>query len=115
MKKRIYIGSLAIAKRTFMQCKIGAYGICYKQDTLGTQTRWSFIFENGDYDGFSERDVRDILHFPGVVCDALTGYQFTNVTELWESYLDGIFDPAFVMAKNLDPILIFPAHRGRVS
>lgn len=113
MNYTIQSGTIAITKMALLNCKIGAYGVCYEHYHIGSESGWSFIFENGDYDGFSSDDVNNILHLPGVQCNELLDYEFSNVMRLAKDYRQGVFDPAFQIARNLDPSLVFPAHKGR--
>ena len=111
----IDIGTLVIAKRPFLQCQIGAFGVCYERYHLGNTPGWSFIFENGDYDGFSADDVRFALYLPDAHSQHLAHYNFRNVVQLQKDFDGGVFELAFAQARDLDPGLVFPAHKGRVS
>jgi len=91
----IQVGSLAIATRASGLCDVGERGVCYEVYELGGRPGYSFLFEQGRYDGFSPEDVALFLTITGEVCTAVADYQFTNVTRLSRDCPQGRFAPAF--------------------
>jgi hypothetical protein len=53
----IQVGSLAIATRASGVCDVGERGVCDEVYALGGRPGYSFLFEQGRYDGFSPEDV----------------------------------------------------------
>jgi len=49
-------GSVVMLKRPMLGNNIYNVGVCYESYTLGNRTGLSFIFENGEYDGFSPEE-----------------------------------------------------------
>jgi hypothetical protein len=91
----IQVGSLAIATRASGVCDVGECGVCDEVYALGGRPGYSFLFEQGRYDGFSPEDVALFLTITGEVCAAVAEYQFTNVTRLQRDWAQGRFAPAF--------------------
>ena len=91
----IQVGSLAIATRASGVCDVGERGVCYEVYALGGRPGYSFLFEQGRYDGFSPEDVALFLPITGEVCAAVAAYQFTNVTRLQRDWAQGRFATAF--------------------
>lgn len=73
----------------------GSIGVAYEVYTIGDKVGTSFIFENGNYDGFSEDEQHKLLQWMG--CDDLiyATYNFTNVMQLSRDFQTGIFNHAF--------------------
>ncbi len=91
----ITVGSIAVAKRETAVCFLGELGVCYEIYELEGRPGYSFIFETGRHDGFSPDDVALVLNFTGRVCEAVAGYQFTNVGQLAADFRAGRFAAAF--------------------
>ena len=91
----IQVGSLAIATRASGVCDVGERGVCYEVYALGGRPGYSFLFEQGRYDGFSPEDVALFLTIVGEVCAAVADYQFTNVIRLQRDWAQGRFAAAF--------------------
>ena len=91
----IQVGSLAIATRASGVCDVGERGVCYEVYELGGRPGYSFLFEQGRYDGFSPEDVALFLTIIGEVCTAVADYQFINVTRLSRDFAQGRFALAF--------------------
>jgi len=75
---------------------IGDKGVCYETYTLGGRSGYSFIFPNGRYDGFSEKEIDmffddDFSDFS----DEISSYQFTNVIQLSKDFRNGKFNSVF--------------------
>jgi hypothetical protein len=67
----------------------GTKGVGFNDYGSGCQ----FIFENGDYDGFSKEEQGLFLKEVGRD-DSLTGYRFTNVMRVSEDFQNGVFESA---------------------
>jgi hypothetical protein len=91
----IQVGSLALATRASGVCDVGERGVCYEVYELDGRPGFSFLFEQGRYDGFCPEDVALFLTITGEVCAAVTAYQFTNVTRLQRDWAQGRFAAAF--------------------
>jgi hypothetical protein len=91
----IQVGSLAIATRASGVCDVGERGVCYEVYALAGRPGYSFLFEQGRYDGFSPEDVALFLTITGEVCAAVAEYQFTTVTRLQRDWAQGRFAAAF--------------------
>lgn len=94
---------LLISVGTTMQLKTnvlgnapGDIGVCYEVYELGGRRGWSFIFPNGEYDGFSPDDIERCfaLNRVGRVHE-LANYEFDNVIKLNEDFRNGVFDKAW--------------------
>jgi len=70
----IQVGSLALATRASGVCDVGERGVCYEVYVLGQRPGFSFLFEQGRYDGFSPEDVALFLTITGEVCAAVAKY-----------------------------------------
>jgi len=91
----IQVGSLAIATRTSGVCDVGERGVCDEVYARGGRPGYSFLFEQGRYDGFSPEDVALFLTITGEVCAAVAAYQCTNVTRLQRDWAQGRCAAAF--------------------
>ena len=91
----IQVGSLAIATRASGVCDVGERGVCYEVYALGGRPGYSFLFEQGRYDGFSPEDVALFLTIIGEVCTAVADSPFINMTRLSRDVAQGRFAPAF--------------------
>jgi len=68
----------------------GTLGVGFNDYEDGCQ----FIFENGDYDGFSLEEQEHYLEFVRIE-PSLINYKFTNVIQVSCDYLNGIFNQSF--------------------
>ncbi len=91
----VQVGSLAVAKRVSGVCDPGEVGVCYEVYRLDGRAGYSFLFENGRYDGFSPEEVEMFLDLTGRVCEAVADYQFQNVIKLTRDHRAGRFAAAF--------------------
>ena len=91
----IQVGSLAIATRASGVCDVGERGVCYEVYALGGRPGYSFLSEQGRYDGFSPEDVAMFLRITGEVCAAVADYQFINVVRLIRDWAQGRCAAAF--------------------
>jgi hypothetical protein len=98
----IKVGSIVIAKRKTGICDVGEIGVCYELRQLMAGKKgerrpgYSFIFQRGQYDGFSPGEVAVLLKPTGRVCAAAADYKFRNATQLGRDFRAGRFDSAFV-------------------
>jgi hypothetical protein len=76
-------------------CDVGERGVCDEVSTLGGRRGYSFLFEQGRYDGFIPEDVEMFLTVTDTVCPTVADYQFTNVTRLLRDFRLGRFADAF--------------------
>ena len=94
------VGSWIFAERTTGVCEAGERGVCDEAYTLpdgkgGRRPGWSFLFEQGRYNGFSPDDVELILEITGEICPDVADYEFTSVLRLRADFHRGRFAPAF--------------------
>ena len=67
--------------------KPGTLGLCYAAYGTGS----SFIFENGNYDGFSIEEQDMMLDYVGED-DEIARYEFQNVMKVSADFSKGVFD-----------------------
>jgi hypothetical protein len=103
------VGSVVTLKVACLGNPAGTVGVCYEIYSLGRgaslkdpnmDTSASFIFENGNYDGFSAEDIK---HFLTHLYDSGLIYKFTNVMRLSEDFRDGMFRPYLTHSSHLLP------------
>ena len=83
------IGTVVVLKVRCLGNKAGTRGVCYETYTLGGPEAASFIFENGNYDGFPPEDQERFLIY---IEDTDFEYHFTHVMQLSRDYTNGMFD-----------------------
>lgn len=76
----INVGDVVQLKKPLLGNQKNALGICYEKYRL-IEPGWSFIFQNGNYDGFCEWEVRKFLRVVGHVT-SVEDYRFSNVMQL---------------------------------
>ena len=86
------IGSIVRLKSECLDNPVGSIGVCYEEYS---EEGRSFIFQNGNYDGFSKEDQRHFLSEIGFSPKAST-YTFRNVLELSRDFKNGFFDDSLV-------------------
>ena len=91
------VGSLVRLKVQCLGNAAGTVGVCYERYQLDDRAGFSFIFENGRYDGFSPEEVEQFLEEIGYYLP-IGNYRFINVMKLSEDFRDGVFDGAFAEA-----------------
>lgn len=96
----ITVGTIAVATRQTGVCDVGERGVCYEVYELEARPGYSFIFERGRYDGFSDDEARAALSLTGEVC-ALLDYRFTNVLQLQRDFQRGVFDVALFGRRDI--------------
>lgn len=79
------VGSLYSLKVPCLGNPVGTVGVCYEVYNIGGPNGYSFIFQNGRYDGFSHDEVQDFLEFQGID-PSIRDYKFTNVMRLSEDF-----------------------------
>ena len=89
------VGTVVTAKRECSLFNVGAKGVCYEIYTIGDRQGYSFIFENGGYDGFSPDEVEIFLEASSIVDFDVAQYNFANVLTLSKDYDNGVFNSAF--------------------
>ena len=87
-------GTIAYAKRASTLWQSGERGVCYEVYQIGERPGYSFIFEGGGYDGFSEDDLTGWLELTEEVAPSVVGFKFKNVMHLSGAYEAGWFDEA---------------------
>ena len=90
----IQLGSEVIARRASGVCAAGERGVCCELYQLGGRPGYGILFQGGRYDGFSPADVETFLDVTGRVCPEVSGYRFTNVTQLARDFEQGRFAAA---------------------
>ena len=98
--KEIKTGDIAQLKVPLLGNPKGAFGVCYEKYHL-IDDGWSFIFENGNYDGFSEWEVKKFLKIVGHTC-AVEDYRFSNVMQLTHDF--SRFQTAIKVWKMINPL-----------
>jgi len=93
----ITIGTIAKLKVPCMGNPIGTVGFCYEVYHLD-RVGYSFIFENGEYSGFSSDEIEPFLKIVGRTD---LDYNFTNVMKLSRDYDNGYFNNMFKNTKGL--------------
>jgi hypothetical protein len=87
------VGSIVKLKFPMLYCETGTRGVAYEHYVLGDRDGLSFIFENGEYDGFSPDEQRDYLMEIGFDPE-IANYQFRSVMYLVDDFRMGRFDSA---------------------
>ena len=82
------VGSVYELKLNCLGNPSGTLGVCYEVYELGDHTGYSFIFQNGNYDGFGEDEVDEFLKY-AAFDHSMKDYQFTNVMQLSNDFRDG--------------------------
>lgn len=95
-------GNIVRLKRDLLGNPAGAFGVCYGTYHLGERQGSSFIFENGEYDGFSLKEQNKMLSLVGHSAE-LTHYQFTNAIQLSADFsaVDSEFKKTFEYINQL--------------
>lgn len=104
------VGTIVKLKRVCLGNPIGTVGVVFYDYGDGSQA----IFENGNYDGFNERDTdygvtkqteKDFILEEIGFAEYLAYYQFKNVMQVSQDYRKGIFDAALQnpKAKEVEP------------
>lgn len=78
-------GSVVMLKRGLLGNEAYTLGVCYDSYIIGNRTGLSFIFENGEHDGFSPEE-QDKFLFEVDFSMVTSNYQFTNVIKLQEDF-----------------------------
>jgi|GEM_PF-1503104 hypothetical protein len=106
----IRVGTLVIARRDCGPvCRAGERGVCYEVYVLGGRPGYSFIFQQGGYDGFSPEDVARSIEVTDQVCPTLRDYHFSGVLQLGRDFRNGVFAQAFTMPLPQEVVPADPA------
>jgi hypothetical protein len=93
------IGTLVVTKLSMLGNPAGSVGICYDTYNLGTKSDGNcFIFENGNYDGFSNEEKEVMLTKVGQAPDF--SYTFEHVMTLSRDFDNDKFKAAFAVART---------------
>ena len=90
----ISVGTLAVATHDTAVCRAGEVGVCYDVYEIGGRPGYSFLFQDGGYDGFSPDDVARFLDVHPARDEAASAYTFRNVERLRRDYERGHFQSA---------------------
>ena len=90
----ISVGTLAVATRDTAVCRAGEVGVCYDVYEIGDRPGYSFLFQDGGYDGFSPGDVARFLEVQPARDETASAYTFRNVECLRRDYERGHFQSA---------------------
>jgi len=92
MKKidAVRVGTTMHLNRECLGNPAGTVGVCYEVYRVGDRCGASFIFQNGNNDGFSEDEVEQFLDADAFAPD-IAGYEFSNVNNLRRDFLAGLF------------------------
>jgi len=98
------IGSVVTLLKPCLGNPVGTVGVCYEVYSLGItdQDGCSFIFANGNYDGFSKEDQELFLKHE---YDSSLVYNFTNVMKLSQDFKKGVFSSYLLLAAPEDKIV----------
>lgn len=89
---KLQVGHTVKLKIPCLENSTGTIGVVVEAYVLGDRYGYMVLFENGNYDGFSEEDeVDEFLEVFGV-CEPLSMYKFMNVFQLTRDYQRGYFD-----------------------
>ena len=92
--REVKVGTVVKLKLNMMNNKPGTLGVCYEKYNIGDREGQSFIFKNGNYDGFSDDEVWKYLDRVGF-CRSVSDFVFLNVTALSKVFNAGYFEPVF--------------------
>lgn len=85
------IGQIVKLKVALLGNPKGTIGICYDHYTLGNRDGKSYIFQNGEYDGFSPDEQEEFLEVIGQSSEH-SNYNFTNVMQLTRHFNNGYWN-----------------------
>lgn len=86
------VGTIIKLKRECLFNPKDTKGVCYEVYSRGKgEDGVSIIFENGQYDGFSPEEQKELL-IPIGISENLLNYKFRNVGQLTEDFRKGVFD-----------------------
>lgn len=87
------IGSVVKSKVHILGNEIGTFGVIYEEYNLGDGHGVSIIFENGNYDGFSEDEQDTYVEEIGFNSKC-SNYKFSDVMKVSQDFKIGKFDSA---------------------
>lgn len=94
MRRQLELGDIVKLKTALLGNPAETQGVVYELYYLGEKRGVSAIFENGEYDGFSEEEQSEFLERIGSY-GSLKSYHFVNVIKLSRDFDEGVFDEAF--------------------
>jgi hypothetical protein len=100
MDSRISVGSIAVAKVGTNVCFASEMGACYQTLEHESASVYGFIFETGRFAQFSLEDVELVLNLTGRVSEAVSDYQFRDISKLKADFRSGRFADAFPSLKG---------------
>ena len=89
-------GDIVLLTRSLLGNDIHAVGVCYEE--YGGNS-CSFIFENGEYDGFSEEEQKLFLYHVDF-SEYISVYEFSNVRRLSNDFYNGRFGSALLISET---------------
>lgn len=89
------VGTIVSLKHALLHNPVGALGVCYETYRLNGRMGFAIIFQNGEYDGFSDREAQELLEERGFSDEISRTFSFTNVLKLVQDYRRGYFDLVF--------------------
>lgn len=90
------VGDVVTVGKPCMGNAPGTRAVCYEvYPRADGEPGVSLIFPNGNYDGFSRRDLTLFAVTPVGHCLALASYKFVNVSRLWLDWQRGTFKQAW--------------------
>ena len=94
------VGMVCSVGRRCMNNREGALAVVYENyDFEGRMFGVSMIFQNGNYDGFSEEDMQIFEVNPVRLNPHLAKYKFQNVGQLSDHFRIGVFDKALMVKR----------------
>lgn len=91
--RQVYpVGMIVVVGAPCLRNPAQSRAVVYEHYRLGDHVGISLIFPNGEYDGFSERDLELADVYPtGIVDPQVSRYQFSNVLQLQRDFQAGVF------------------------
>ena len=94
------VGSIVKLGRECLDCSINTIGVCYEVYNIGNREGFSIIFSNGNYDGFSNEDLKIFEVKKIGYVSKLSKYKFISVLKLADDFQDGHFNDGFNYLKK---------------
>ena len=94
------VGARVYAKRSSGVCSKGEAGLVIEDYSIGGEGGRTIIFESGNYDGFSEKDLMLFVLAEGSIDRGCSSYIYTNAMRLSQDYQKGLFDFSYFQPFN---------------